>query len=212
MDHRSLEDSCEQALRSVASGALAFGEAFGTLWPFCVSFAQRSRALRGIRANEDDVREVAVKTLERLGQDSARAIRTVPDWLARNPGKSASDWLRVVVANAARDYVRARAGARPADPEEGLNLKARLNVCVLSLSEDDGSARPPYTAIQTARQVIEFASGHLPADQARALSLWLTGAGFDEMADELELESGEEARKLMRSAVASLRREFVKAG
>jgi hypothetical protein len=37
---------------------------------------------------------------------------------------------------------------------------------------------------------------------------WVEGAGFDELRDELGLADAEESRKLVRAAVAALRRHF----
>jgi hypothetical protein len=202
------EQACQEMLRAIADGTIAFEDGMTVLWPSCLALARRGRALRGIGASDDDVREVGVRTLERLGGGSARAMGLLDDWLSRHPGKDPVDWLRIVVANIARDYVRARVGGRPVDPEERLNLKARLNVCVLSLTEGDGASRPPFTAASTAREVVAYAKKELPEDQGAALSSWLMGAGFEEIGEDLGLAGPEEAKKLLRAAVASLRRRF----
>lgn len=68
--------------------------------------------------------------------------------------------------------------------------------------------RPPMTAAQTARELIEFARAHLRADQFTGLTRWMDGADLGEIAAELALPDPDEARKLVRSAVAVLRREF----
>jgi hypothetical protein len=64
------------------------------------------------------------------------------------------------------------------------------------------------TAAQTARQLLEFAREHLPEDQLGALMMWLEGATFEEIAEELGLGEPEAARKTQRAAVAALRRHF----
>jgi hypothetical protein len=63
------------------------------------------------------------------------------------------------------------------------------------------------TAAQTARQLLEFARSHLPVAQLEALTRWLDGGSFEDIEDECGL-SPNEARKLVRAAVAVLRRRF----
>jgi hypothetical protein len=58
------------------------------------------------------------------------------------------------------------------------------------------------------RQLLKYAEQALPEEQCAALALWLKGATDDEIDAELGLAAGR-GRKLMRAAVATLRRRFV---
>jgi DNA-directed RNA polymerase specialized sigma24 family protein len=82
-----------------------------------------------------------------------------------------------------------------------------LNEFASSPALEDLGVRPPLTAAQTARELIEFARSRLPAEQLALLEAWLEGASFDDMARE-HGTTADEARKLVRAAVATLRRHF----
>jgi hypothetical protein len=66
------------------------------------------------------------------------------------------------------------------------------------------------TAAQTARQLLEYAHKHLPEDQYAALVSWIDGASFEDVSHERGLDNEEEARCLVRAAVAALRRRFAR--
>jgi DNA-directed RNA polymerase specialized sigma24 family protein len=55
--------------------------------------------------------------------------------------------------------------------------------------------------------LIEFAHHRLPPKQMNVLEAWLSGSSFEEIATEQQC-SAEEARQLLRSSVAVLRRYF----
>jgi DNA-directed RNA polymerase specialized sigma24 family protein len=67
--------------------------------------------------------------------------------------------------------------------------------------------RPPVTAQETARELLEFACEHLEPDQTQALDLWLQGASFEDLAS-AQSSSPEAARRVLRAAIARLRRQF----
>jgi hypothetical protein len=77
-----------------------------------------------------------------------------------------------------------------------------------ALSLEGVGARPPITAAQTARQLLEFARARLPADQLAALEQWVGGASFEEIQADLGLTDAVEARKKVRAACETLRRHF----
>ena len=165
--------------------------------------------MRVYSSSDDHVRNVVLSVMERLGAKNRRGVKNYPPWQARYPAKTFADWLRIVSKNTARDYLRTQLGVVPqARTDEGeIHGKRLLNEFAVALPEELG-ARPPMTTAQTARQLLEFASERLPGDQVLALKKWLDGVDFAEIAEQLNFEDSLEAQKMVRAAVASLRRAF----
>jgi hypothetical protein len=68
--------------------------------------------------------------------------------------------------------------------------------------------RPPITDAQTARQLLEYARARLSPHQCGALTRWIDGATLAEIEAELQVDVPDGGRKLVRAAVAALRRHF----
>jgi DNA-directed RNA polymerase specialized sigma24 family protein len=184
----------------------AFSALSAHLWPEIVSLVGSSRSMSA-RRDEDSVREVATRVLEKLERNDRAALRQLAAWQGRHPDKTFSDWLRIVVTNAARDYLRERRGA--ANPNGmGPTSKQLLNECAVALATDELSTRPPFTAAQAARQILTFAQARLPDDQLEALAQWLTGSTFEDMARGLGGCDPASVKQLVRAAIATLRRTF----
>jgi hypothetical protein len=64
------------------------------------------------------------------------------------------------------------------------------------------------TNTQLARELLEYAARSLDPVQFHALCRWIEGATFAELADELGLATPRGADKLVRAALARLRRRF----
>jgi RNA polymerase sigma factor (sigma-70 family) len=198
---------CEAlALRATTGDQRACRELVEHLWPAWVSMVRTNRSMAGLARSEDHVHDVVTRLVEKIGRPDGRGLLLYPPWRERNPDKNFLDWIRIVTKNAIRDYVREQLGSTRTRPGE-ISVKRLLNEFASSPALDELGIRPPFTAAQTARELVEFARGRLSEAQLRALGLWLEGADFEEMAEELAL-TAEEARKLMRSAVATLRRHF----
>lgn len=198
---------CEALAREAAAGdARAARELGGVLWPHWLRVARANRALRASGNIDDGARDVAVELLETLAQPASPKLLAYLRWQADNPGRGFSDWIRIVTANAARDHargLRARGGA-------GTPSAARLaNELSLTLSASEASVRPAYTDARTAAELLGFAQGKIPEAQLAVLLRWLGGASSAEIATELSLAGAEEATRLLRAAVATLRRAFV---
>lgn len=208
MSDSPLDDArCEALARLVVSGdEAAARELVALLWPHWVSIAHASKALRASPTRDDDAREVATRLVEKLGRPRSRELSQYTIWKQRYPDKTFSDWLRIVTANVVRDVARAR-GGRPSGGAEP-SVKRLLNELSAAVSPDDLGTRPPITAAQTARQLIEYAEAELPEVQARALGLWLAGELFDAVASKLGLASAGDAQRAVRAAIATLRRRF----
>ena len=195
------------AVAAAAGDGHAFMELVNAVWPELMSLLASSRRLGPLARSEDDCREIGVGLVEKLARHDYRALGQYVEWRGRHPDKSFHDWLRIVAANAVRDYVRAQRRSRPPPADEPSPLRL-LNEFAATLPLDELGSRPQVTAAQTARQLLEFAEEGLGAEQYRALTDWLKGGNYEEIGEKLSLSDPDEARKMVRAAVASLRRRF----
>lgn len=200
--------------RVVGGDAAAWKELVIQLEPLLIQLLRRTRTLGPMRHNIDDCRAVMTSVLERLSKDDFRGLRLFVRWSDVNPGKDFGDWIRIVTANLARDHVSARLGgaASPGAAEGEAPLNKRLLNTLASLLPDGDdhrlAFRPAMTDVQAARELLEYAARSLETAQLRALHRWMDGASFDELARELDLSSPRDADKLVRAALARLRRHF----
>lgn len=184
------------------------------LWPELTRLVRASRSMGPLARSDDHVRDAVTRVFEKLGADGCRALRLYPAWRDGAAGRSFADWLRIVAANVVRDYVRERAG-RPSDApraDPAPNKRLVDSLAEMLPSEDVLGARPPVTAYHTAREVLEYARAHLPPAQLDALSGWLGGESFEETAQKLGLGAPEAANRLVRAALATLRRRVDASG
>jgi DNA-directed RNA polymerase specialized sigma24 family protein len=200
---------CEALVhRATAGDAEAWKELVGHVWPACLRIVASSRTLRSFGASPDHVQNVVTNLIGKLGDDDARGLKLYAPWRERNPDKTFEDWLRIVLANAVRNYVRDHAGESPEAERKDLNATRLLNLFTRSGAAEEIGERPAVTAEQTARQLLAYAARQLPEDQHRALMLWIDGSAFGEIAVELGLGEPEAAQKQVRAAIAVLRRQF----
>jgi DNA-directed RNA polymerase specialized sigma24 family protein len=205
---------CEAlAARVVAGDGAAWQELVGQLWPACLRIVGSNRAMRRFGVSRDRLEDVVTNLLGKLSDEGARGLKLYGSWRERNPDKTFEDWIRIVTANAARDYVRDHADevgleAEPKDP----SVTRLLNQFTTSGALEEIGERPAMTPAQTARQLLAYAKRYLPEDQHRSLMLWLEGSGYDEIAKELGLGEPDAARRQVRAAVAVLRRHFAREG
>lgn len=195
--------------RVVGGDAAAWRELVVRLEPLLIQLLRRSRTLGPLRHSVDDCRAVMTSVLERLSKENFRGLRLYLPWADANPGKDFGDWIRIVTVNIARDHMSSRLGERT-DDETQLN-KRMLNTLASMLPTDDDyrlAFRPSMTNVQMARELLEYAARSLEATQLRALRRWMDGASHDELANELGLANPREADKLVRAALARLRRHF----
>jgi DNA-directed RNA polymerase specialized sigma24 family protein len=204
------EDACAALLARVRSTEdPAWQTLVGALWPALSRIVQASRAMAVLSRSDDHVRNVTLLVLERLGKDGCRAARLAGPWCAAHPDKKLGDWLRILTTNVARDYVRERTG-RARDKSDAAVPDKRLLASLATLLRDDDERQPgpllSATSEHTARELAEWAEGHLPSDQLAALTAWLHGASFEDIASELHLSDAPSAKRVVRAAVATLRR------
>ena len=199
--------------RVLGGDAAAWQELVARLEPHLIPLLRSSRTLGPLRHNIDDCRAVMISVFERLSKDDHRALRLFQPWADANPGKGFGDWIRIVTANMARDHVSSRLGGadRFADADDVPLNKRMLNTLATLLPADDDNRlafRPAMTNMQLARELLEYAERSLEGTQLRALRGWMEGATFDEIATQLGLAAPRDADKLVRAALARLRRHF----
>jgi DNA-directed RNA polymerase specialized sigma24 family protein len=201
------EDACQRLLDSVRSTAEPeWRKLVGLLWPVLMRLARESRTMTVLGRSDDHVRNVALLVLEKLGRGGCRVARLERPWREARPGKTTLDWLRIVVANVARDYVRERAGRAKA----GAAFDKRL-VYSLATALPDEDELPPSSLLSAttghaARELVRWAEEHLPADQTTALGAWLEGESFEAIAATLAVADVAVAKRLVHAALATLRR------
>jgi RNA polymerase sigma factor (sigma-70 family) len=192
--------------RAVEGDSQAARELVEYLWPRWLEAVKKSRSLGAFARSEDVVHDVVARLVEKLTRDDARALRSYASWQERRADKTFSDWIRIVTKNVVRDYARERLGPRESNVEP--SVKRLLNEFANSSALEQLGTRPPFTAAQTARELLEFASKRLAVEQAQVLEAWLAGSDFDEIGRELGVEP-EQARQRLRSGIAVLRRYFL---
>jgi hypothetical protein len=188
----------------VGGDSAAWHEFVTQLEPRVLRLLRRSRTLGPMRTNADDCRAVMISVLERLKKDDYRGLRLFQPWMDAHPGKDFGDWIRIVTINMARDHVSARLGGG------GLN-KRMLNTLASLLPDGDDhrlAYRPAMTHEQLARELLDHAERALDTAQLLALRRWMEGASFGELAAELGASTPREAEKIVRAALAKLRRQF----
>lgn len=195
----------------VAGDASAWNTLVVRLEPLLLELLRRGRTLGPLRHNVDDCRAVMISVLERLSKDDFRGLRLYQPWSEANPGKDFGDWIRIVTVNLARDYMSSRLGEASRSEDEAPFNKRMLNslAALLPTGDDNRLAfRPAMTNVQMARELLEYAARSLEATQLQALRRWMDGASHDEIATELSLAGPRDADKLVRAALARLRRQF----
>lgn len=201
---------CDELARRAAHGdAAAWGTLLELIWPYLGGFVRASRSMGPLCRSEDHVLNVVTAVIGKLGRDERQGLLLYSSWRARNADKGFEDWLRIVTANVVRDYVRHELrDALSRDPAEPSTTRLLNEFRTAPILETLG-IRPPITAAQTARELLQFAEDRLPAEQLSALRAWLEGAEHDEIAQDAGLPEAEDARRLVRAAIATLRRHFV---
>lgn len=205
------ERRCVELLeRAVGGDDQAWQTLVAELWPFWLRVVRGHRAMGQLGREEDHVNDVVARLVEKLSPRGGGALGTYADWARRNPDKAFGDWLRILTVFAVRDHVRKTLGRGRRDDPDLPPPKRLLNEFALSEAFDEANLgfRPSFTAAQLARQLIDFGRERLRPEQLEALVRWLQGADYAEIAEALPDADVEQARRELRSAVATLRRRF----
>jgi DNA-directed RNA polymerase specialized sigma24 family protein len=201
---RSDDEIVTQVLRGDSAAWMTLFAKYG---PIITTITRTNRSMGSYRSSEDDVRNVMAQVFERLRRDDYRALRTFSPWRDKNATKTFNDWITIVTVNVIRNYITAKLGAPRVDKTSAKQL-VNTFARTLNLDGDEPIVKPKMTDRETANQILAYARDHLAEDQFAALAGWLEGTSFAELAKELGLPDARAADKLLRSALAKLRRQF----
>jgi hypothetical protein len=205
-----LDDGHWEALvaRAAAGDEPARRRLLERLWPIWTEMVRSSRSMGSFARSDDHVDAVVGKLIEKIARPDGRALRRYLDWRAAHGAQTFADWIRIVTKNAVRDHLRDQLGTSTSTQSGEPSVKRLLNEFAVSpAAADEPGHRPPVTAAQTARELLEFAASRLPEGHLRALRQWLDGATFEEIGH-AEGESPPDARRKVRAGIAVLRRHF----
>jgi DNA-directed RNA polymerase specialized sigma24 family protein len=195
--------------------------------PTIVAIARRHSSMRsrGLNVAPDDIREVAVATLERLARDDFRNLRRFLESAAAagpNAAPNFDSWLYGAVDFVIREHLRSRYGRAPkpaADGEAPAVRPSKRDAHSLAGRIDDTDnprmllQTVSMTTRLTAAEVFGHIDEHFASDEARALRLYyLEDQSFSEIARALGLADDKSADKLIRRLNARLRYHFGIAG
>jgi len=193
--------------RVLRGDQVAWMTLFSQYGPVVERIVRTNRSMGSCRGSEDDVRNVMAQVFARLRRDDYRALRMFPGWRDKNPGKAFDDWLTIVTVNVVRNYMSSKLGS---PNENGESLKQLVNTLAdtLPLEGDKLLLHPHITTKETAQRIIDYARDNLAEDQLAVLKAWLEGASLDDMVADLRLADVRAADRLLRAALARLRRQF----
>lgn len=195
--------------RGVAGDAKARRELVDHLYPFWLSRIRAQKSVRVLGSSQDHVLDIAARLVEKLMDEAV--LRGYLEGRATLSNPSFAQWIRKVTDNECTSYVRSLLGkfSKPneSDTEFRLSPKRLINEIMVSPVWEELGVRPPTTNIQTVGELVRFVETELPQPQVATVKLWLEGSSFDEMAPRLHLTASQ-ARALLRSAIATLRRRF----
>ena len=196
--------------RVVEEGEPPWGELWIAVEPMLMRLASSPRVSGKMSESEDDCRNVVVEVMARLRDDDFRRLRLYLERRAGNPDLSFEPWLRVVARRVTIDYMRGH--GEYIDRRRSRNPKSApgrwIERSPLTSTSRLHGIRPAITNHTAAMTMLRYAYRELPADQLGALERWAGGASFADIADELELDNSDRARKLVRAALQKLRRAF----
>jgi len=161
----------------------------------------RPRFLNRLGQREDDRRNIVVQVMARLRADDFHRLRLYLEAREGNPRLRFLSWLRVVTKRVGIDYMRAHPDyLRRATGSEWIQFKT------MPPDSQGPSDRPPMTDHGTAHELARRANGQLPVKQHQAVALWNRGFSYEDIAHRLGVRSPTDARRLVRAALARLRR------
>lgn len=202
------EEACERLIEGVRSITSAeWRDLVALLWPELTRTLRASRAMVALAKSEDHVRNAAVLVLDKLGKDGCRVASLYRPWRDAHPDKSLRHWLTIVTTNVARDYVKERTGRAEGSPDKRL----LASLATFLPEGDDLDALVPSsmlsaTSSHAAHELLRWADERLTPEQRTALGAWLEGASFEEIAIQVRVADGSAAKRVLRAAIAVLRR------
>ncbi len=196
----------EQLACLVSESCAGDGPAWKKLWlalaPSVERVAAHWRVTGRLSRCEDERLNIVDCVMGELRADGFRRLGELGVRLAQRDG-SYRGWLGKVAANLAIDYVRDH--SEYLGPVEGGGTRWAAFLPLPEALADEGG--DPEEGIEVHR-ILAHAEETLEGPQLEALCQRMRGDEFEEIAEALDLQSGEEAKRLVRSAVERLRARF----
>jgi DNA-directed RNA polymerase specialized sigma24 family protein len=205
-----VRDADAEALigRLLAGDETAWPSLWRALEPGLLATLRRPYFLGALSQREDDCRNIVVEAMARLRADGYARLRAYAEARREKPGLVFMAWLLVVAKRVAIDYMRAHEEYHDRRREPGASSPGAWRVLdTLVADSRSPGARPSITDEATVHEVLTSARD-LPDDQRAALSGWLAGQDFSEIASARGLPSPKDAERAVRAALERLRRRF----
>jgi DNA-directed RNA polymerase specialized sigma24 family protein len=199
----------------VARAAGGDSGAWRELWehvePWLDRVVANPRFLGRVGQRDDDRSNIVVEVMARLHADNFHRLKLYVETRASSPNLKFKTWLRVVTKRVGIDYLRGHQSYidRRRDPDRGSAPGQWIEPGTLPPASKLPGERPPVTNRGTALELLRYAATTVPEPQLSAIELWTEGAGYDDIARQLELADGPaEAERLVRAVLERLRRKF----
>lgn len=196
----------------VAAAAAGDEPAWQSLWsaiePELARAIAQPRFLGRLGQREEDRRNIVVAVMARLRADRFHRLQLYLDARRGNPQLRFMSWLRVVAKRVGIDYLRGHQDYVRRHDKDASTPGRWVDAGTLPPASELVGERPPVTNRGTARALLQYAEGAIPADQRRALELWARSESFADIARALELGTASDAERMVRAAVERLRRRF----
>jgi RNA polymerase sigma factor (sigma-70 family) len=193
--------------RVLEGDELAWHRLMGRCHDLALALCRRRRFTGDLDQRDDLHRDVAQQALERMRAGDFAGLRRYAAARRRHPETRFIHWLAAVVNNTYIDVLRAL-------PEYQRRRQAaaralvRLEVRPLDGEVGDLAGHDPAAAAEVRRILAAVVAADFPAEQRRALLLWLEGNNSAEIAEELGLAGPKETTRLLHAARERLRRRF----
>jgi len=185
-----------------------------TAWPLLwrrvesklLATLRRPYFIGSLSQREDDCRNIVVEVMARLRANDYARLRTYAETRRRKPDIVFMAWLLVVAKRVAIDYMRAHEDYEDRRRQRDASTPGKWRVLETLVADSKApGARPSITNDATVHEILETART-LPAPQLAALTAWLAGHDYAEIAMAQSLPSAKDAERAVRAALASLRR------
>jgi RNA polymerase sigma factor (sigma-70 family) len=178
--------------------------------PIVLAILCRRRLGGDLREREDLHRDVALAVLDRLYADGFAALRRYAGSRVVYPDTGFVQWLAVVVGNTFVDHLRALPEYQRRRISAARTLVRIEHQSLDNAANLDGGTIDPAAGAELRRILACFLADDFPAEQRRALLLWLDGNTPAEIAEELGLSTPQGASRLLHAARERLRRRFAR--
>ena len=204
----SSPDLSELLIDAAAGNDAAWWLLWDRLEPKLQRIYSNPRNTGRMSSDEDDVRNMLVALMEKLREDDSKRLKAYIDKHKKDLS-GFEGWLVVVAKRVAIDYMRAHPSYIDRRREINASTTGKwLYPAELPSDSQIVGNRPPVTSRGSALALLRYAYETLPKVQMCALEMWILNRPYDEIANELEMESAGEANRAVKAGLERLRRRF----